>query len=222
VANEAAGGQPTDREEISRQRFLAQATVAMGGAVGVGLVIAILPTLWPKPELIDANKGFSPIKPDDFAALKASLDKPVKINFAKRVTDGYLVEDQDYYVWGIHMTPEEEQTFKSERPELFDPKSSGFVPFPVGTLGFVMFSSLCPHLNCKYDWDDSLKGFLCPCHGSQFTKTGVHIRDKNGNYIGPSPRGLDPVPFQEQNGVAQVEWIKFKANEPGRIIVSYF
>ena len=209
-------------EEMGRLRFLAEATVVLGGVVGLGLVVAILPPLWPKPELINANKGFSPIKPDEFAQLKSSIDKPVKINFQKRVVDGYLTEDNDYYVWGIHMTPAEEQQFKTERPDLFDPKMVGDVTFPVGTMGFVMFSSLCPHLNCKFDWDDSLKGFLCPCHGSQFSKLGVHMRDAQGNYIGPSPRGLDPVPFQEQNGVAQVEWVKYKANEPNRLIVSYF
>ncbi len=44
-------------EEIGRSRFLAQATIVMGGAVGLGLVIPIGAGLWPKPELINANKG---------------------------------------------------------------------------------------------------------------------------------------------------------------------
>jgi Rieske Fe-S protein len=222
VVDDAPADQATDKEDIKRQRFLAQATVVLGGVVGVGLLVSLAPTLWPKPELIDANRGFSPIKPDEFSLLKAAIDKPVKINFQKRVVDGYLVEDQNYYVWGIHMTPQEEQQFKTERSDLFDPNLRGDVTFPVGTMGFVLFSSLCPHLNCKFDWDDSLKGFLCPCHGSQFSKLGVHIRDASGNYIGPSPRGLDPVPFQEQNGLAKVEWVKYRADEPSRLIVSYF
>lgn len=222
VTDDATASQGTDKEEMNRQRFLAQATVVLGGAVGVGLLVSLVPTLVPTPELINANKGFSPIKPEEFAKLKASIDKPVKINFRKRVVDGYLTEDNDYYVWGIHMTADEEQKFKSERPDLFDPTLIGDVKFPVMSMGFVMFSSLCPHLNCKFDWDDSLKGFLCPCHGSQFTKFGAHARDSKGNFIGPTPRGLDPVPFEEQNGSAQVEWVKYQANEPSRIIVSYF
>lgn len=222
MADDATAGQGLDREEMNRQRFLAQATVVLGGAVGAGLLLSLAPTLWPKPELINANKGFSPIKPDEFAQLKASLDKPVKINFRKHVVDGYLTVDDDYYVWGIHMTPAEEQKFKADRPDLFDPKLRGDVNFPIAAMGFVMFSSLCPHLNCKFDWDDSLKGFLCPCHGSQFSKFGVHLKNPSGQLIGPSPRGLDPVPFEEQNGTAQVEWVKYKANEPSRIIVAYF
>ena len=208
-------------EEIGRSRFLAQATIVMGGVVGLGLTIPLLGALWPKPELINANKGWSSLKPDEFAALKASLDKPVKLNFVKKaVTDGYLPPtDQDYYVWGIHMTPEEEQRFRDERPDLFD--TGGAVDFAVGTLGFALFSSLCPHLNCKYDWDPGLKAFLGPCHGSQFSRLGAHMKNASGQYIGPSPRGLDPVPFREQSGAAEVEWVKFKANQPDRLIVAY-
>ncbi len=139
----------------------------------------------------------------------------------KGVADGYLVSDNDYYVWGIHMTAEEEKNFKQQRPDLFDVKGGGSVPFEVVTMGFVMFSSLCPHLNCKYAWDDGLKAFLCPCHGSQFNKVGAHMRNAQGQLIGPSPRGLDPVPFREQAGIAEVEWVKYAANAPSRMIVSY-
>lgn len=213
---------PGTPEEIGRRRFMAEATIALGGIVGLGLVIPLLATLWPRPELLNANKGFSPLSPDEFKALQASLDKPIKINFVKKgVTDGYLVSDNDYYVWGLHMTAAEEADFRAQRPDLFDPKLQGDVTFPVGTLGIVLFSSLCPHLNCKFDWDDSIKAFLCPCHGSQFTKYGVHMRKPDGQFIGPSPRNLDPVPFREERGVAEVEWVKYLANTPSRLIVSY-
>jgi Rieske Fe-S protein len=215
-------GQPEPQDETNRRRFLVQATVAMGTVVGLGMVVPLAPTLWPKPELINANKGWSPLTKAEFAQLKASLDKPVKINFVKKnVTDGYLVSDNDYYVWGVHMTAAEESKFRQERPDLFDPKLRGDVNFDVGTLGFVLFSSLCPHLNCKYAWDDGLKAFLCPCHGSQFSKSGVHMRKPSGEFIGPSPRDLDPIPFREQGGIAEVEWVKYKANESSRIIVAY-
>jgi Rieske Fe-S protein len=30
----------------------------------------------------------------------------------------------------------------------------------------------CPHLGCYYNFDDGLKHFLCPCHGSQFALDG--------------------------------------------------
>jgi len=207
-------------EEMGRLRFMAQATVALGGIVGLGLAIPFAGALWPKQDLLDANKGWSDITPDAFAALKASIDKPVKIHFTKKdVQDGYLVSDQDYYVWGIRMTPEEEQSFQEQRPDLFT--GGGKVDFPVVTMGFAMFSSVCPHLQCKFAWDDDLKAFLCPCHGSQFSRLGVHMKHPNGVPIGPAPRGLDPIPFREQSGVAQIEWVKYFANVPYRLIVSY-
>ena len=213
---------PDAQEEMGRLRFMAQFTVAAGSFVGLGLVIPLLATLWPRPELLNANKGWSPISKDEFDKLKASLDKPVKIHFTKKgVIDGYLVSDQDYYVWGVHMTSAEEAKFRQERSDLFTPKLLGDVTFPVLTMGFVLFSSICPHLQCKFDWDDSLRAFLCPCHGSQFNKYGAHMKKPDGSYIGPAPRGLDPVPFREQSGIADVEWVKYFANVPYRMIVSY-
>lgn len=207
---------------MGRLRFLAQATVALGSVVGLGLIIPLAATLWPKSELLSANKGWSPLAKDEFDKLKASLDKPIKIHFQKKgVVDGYLVSDQDYYVWGVHMTPDEEKTFQAKRPDLFDPKLRGDVTFPVGVMGFAMLSSVCPHLGCKPDWDDGLKGFLCPCHGSQFDKYGAQRRNPDGSPIGPALRGLDPVPFREQSGIAEVEWVKYFANVPYRLIVSY-
>jgi len=223
VAHETSQSQQPDApEEIGRTRFLAEATVALGSVVALGLIIPLAGTLWPKSELLNANKGWSDISKDEFDALKASIDKPVKINFQKKgVVDGYLVSDEDYYVWGVHMTPAEEAQFKQERPDLFDPGKLGDVKFPVVTMGFVLFSSVCPHLQCKFAWDDGLKAFLCPCHGSQFSKFGMHMKRPDGSFIGPAPRGLDPVPFREQNGIAQVEWVKYFANVPYRMIVSY-
>jgi Rieske Fe-S protein len=223
VSNEAKAYQdPGSPEDVSRRAFLARATIFAGSVVGLGLTIPLVASLVPKPELVDANKGFSQLNKDEFAQLEQSIDKPVKIFFSKPVVNGYLREDTDYYVWGLKLSDADAQKLREERPEFFNPTHMGDVDYPVGNLNFVMFSSLCPHLNCKYDWDDSLKAFLCPCHGSQFNKYGKHMKTASGQYIGPAPRGLDPLPFQEQNGIAQVEWIKFAANTPDVIRMSYW
>ena len=60
-------------------------------------------------------------------------------------------------------------------------------------MGFVIFSPICPHLGCYYNWSDAQNKFMCPCHGSQYTFDGTHI-------AGPAPRGLDPLPLREQSG----------------------
>jgi Rieske Fe-S protein len=220
VSNEAkAYKDPGTPEEISRRAFLARATIFSGTVIGIGLTIPLVGSLVPKSELVDANKGFAPLNKDEFAQLEQSIDKPVKIFFSKLVVNGYMKEDTEYYVWGLKLSDGELQEMRQERPELFTPDAMGY---PVGNLNFVMFSSLCPHLNCKYDWDTGLKAFLCPCHGSQFSKYGKHMKNAAGKFIGPAPRGLDPLPFSEEGGVAQVEWIKFAANTPDMIRMSYW
>jgi len=213
---------PGTPEEIGRRAFLARATIFTGTIVGLGLAVPLIATLVPKPELVDANKGFDPLNKDEFAQLMSTLDKPVKIFFNKLVTDGYYKTNNEYYVWGVKLGPGELQTLQSERPELFGPAAQAALGFDVGTLGFVMWSPLCPHLNCKYDWDDGLGGFLCPCHGSQFSKLGRHKKAPDGRFIGPAPRGLDPLPFREQSGMAEVEWVKYSANTPDIVRVSYW
>ena len=57
----------------------------------------------------------------------------------------------------------------------------------------------CPHLGCTVPWrgdavsphdDDSRRGnFICPCHGSTYTKAGVR-------YFGPAPRSLDTMEIE--------------------------
>jgi len=54
----------------------------------------------------------------------------------------------------------------------------------------------CPHLGCTVPWrgdfvsphdDDQRRGdFLCPCHGSTYTKAGVR-------FFGPAPRSMDTM-----------------------------
>lgn len=209
-------------EEISRRQFLARASIFTGSVVGLGLAVPLIASLIPKPELVDANKGFSPLNAGEFAQLERSASKPVKIFFTKLVTDGFYKTDTDYYVWGIKLGPADMDQFRGERPDLFSMQAGQTLGFTVGTLGFVMWSPLCPHLNCKYDWNDSLNAFLCPCHGSEFSRFGQHKKSSSGQFIGPAPRGLDPLPFKEQSGMAQVEWVKYAPNTPSIIRVSYW
>ncbi len=46
------------------------------------------------------------------------------------------------------------------------------------------FSPRCTHLGCAYHWDQAKDVFVCPCHGSVFSKTGEVL-------AGPAPRPLD-------------------------------
>jgi cytochrome b6-f complex iron-sulfur subunit len=58
--------------------------------------------------------------------------------------------------------------------------------------GLVALYKKCPHLGCSVPWreDASFKGlrgvFLCPCHGSTYTRAGVRV-------FGPAPRSMDTM-----------------------------
>jgi len=56
----------------------------------------------------------------------------------------------------------------------------------------------CPHLGCTVPWRDQVHAkdplkrrgnFICPCHGSSYTKAGVR-------YFGPAPRSLDTMEIE--------------------------
>ncbi len=46
------------------------------------------------------------------------------------------------------------------------------------------FVPSCTHLGCAYAWQANRAAFVCPCHGSVFSKSGQVL-------IGPAPRPLD-------------------------------
>lgn len=196
-------------EEISRRTFMANATLTIGGIIGVVLAIPIVGSLIPTSS---SSKGsWSPLTAAELASLQAATSKPVKMTFTLKFTDGYLPEQAaEEYVWGIKI---DEAKFKAARPDIYA-TPGGNVDYPAVNLGFVVFSPICPHLGCRFDWSEGASKFLCPCHGSQYNFDGTHV-------AGPAPRGLDPLPLREQTGAAAVTWIQYAPNVPSRIIISY-
>ena len=204
---------PGTPEEISRRTFLARATIVLGNVVALGVAIPSIISLIPTGKVLAGSKQWWPLNKSEMAQLQAATDKPIKVFFNRRIIDGYLEAQTNDYVYGVKLAPGEEQQMRADRPDLFnDPR--GEVPYPVVNMGFVMFSPICPHLGCHYDWNEAAGKFICPCHGSVYSKFGKHL-------AGPAPRGLDPLPFQETSGIAEVTWIRFKTAEPARLVVSY-
>jgi Rieske Fe-S protein len=208
----SAYDEPGTPEEISRRSFMAHATLAIGGIIGLGLVIPIVGSLLPES---GSTKGtWSPLTADELKSLQEATSKPVKLEFQLKSKDSYLPEQSNgEYVWGIKT---DKQKFESLRTDL--PKS-GTLPYfdgsyDVVSMNFVILSPICPHLGCRPVWNDSVTRFQCPCHGSQFKFSGEH-------YSGPAPRGMDPLPFKEQSGVANIMWIRYESGVPSRVIISY-
>jgi menaquinol-cytochrome c reductase iron-sulfur subunit len=75
-----------------------------------------------------------------------------------------------------------------------------------------VYSPLCPHLNCRYNFDGSKDVFACPCHGSVFNEGGKCI-------AGPAPRPLDTLPYKIEGGELYVKWELYKAGVPEKVEV---
>ena len=76
---------------------------------------------------------------------------------------------------------------------------------------FTVFSPICPHLGCAYNWNNQKRLFICPCHGSVYTITGKVV-------AGPAPRPLDTLPIKIVNGNLYVKYEKFRLGIPEKVL----
>jgi Rieske Fe-S protein len=109
---------------------------------------------------------------------------PIEVTFGDHTSDAYLRQDVLRHAWAVR-------------------QASGDI---------VVFSPICPHLGCLYNWDAPAGRFVCPCHGSQFGTDGKVL-------AGPAPRPLDPLPSRTQDGVLSVRWEQFKSGIATRELV---
>jgi len=116
------------------------------------------------------------------AALQKST--PTDLNFADQKVDGFIRETALRSVWAVKNTDTD----------------------------ITVFSPICPHLGCRYDWEAQSDHFVCPCHGSVFGKDGKVL-------AGPAPRPLDTLPTKIENGDLYVEWEQFKVGTSQKVTV---
>ena len=200
---------PGTPEEVTRRTFMANATLTIGGIIGVALAIPLVGSLLPLGAKEEGK--WTPLTEAEFADLQKAAENPVKLSFNLTAKDSYLPsQTSENYVWGIKT---DEAAFKKARPDVYDnPKSA--VAYPAINMNFVIFSPICPHLGCRFNWKAEDKKFECPCHGSQFTFEGEHVS-------GPANRGLDPLPLREQSGKAEIQWVRYAPTIGDRIVISY-
>ncbi len=55
--------------------------------------------------------------------------------------------------------------------------------------GLAAVHSACTHLECLFNWNSEAGEFICPCHGSRFSKEGKVLN-------GPATRDLERFPIQ--------------------------
>ena len=62
----------------------------------------------------------------------------------------------------------------------------------------------CTHLGCVVPWDAMQGKFVCPCHGSQYDRTGAVLRGP-----APGPLKLAKVGVEEETGKVLMEpWVE--------------
>jgi menaquinol-cytochrome c reductase iron-sulfur subunit len=76
-----------------------------------------------------------------------------------------------------------------------------------------VFSPMCTHLGCYYQWNQTADRFECPCHGSLFSPDGKVLG-------GPAPRPLDTLPSKVEHGDLLVEWIRYRPGIPEKIPIA--
>ena len=108
---------------------------------------------------------------------KLSVGKPTKLTFESVDKQAYITNSVVYDIWVTKLAQDKA----------------------------VVYSPLCPHLNCRYTFVDEL--YKCPCHGSVFNGEGKCI-------AGPSPRPLDTLPYKVEAGELYVKWELYKAGIP--------
>jgi len=210
---------PGTAEEQSRRQFLANATIAIGGVIGLVLTVPLVGSLIPESLLESSSSGiggaWSDLGKDGIRKVDSKPGTPISLTVTLDNKDGYFPPaSQEESVWAVRMSDEQAKKFKTERPDLFG-NSSQELKYPAVVMNYVVFSPICTHLGCRYEWNADATRFICPCHGSQFDGTyGTKL-------AGPAPRGLDPLPFREKSGQAQVTWIQYKSGTPDRVIVAY-
>jgi len=103
------------------------------------------------------------------------LGQPAVLSFTDQSSEGYLRETVVRNVWAVKRSADE----------------------------VTVFSPICTHLGCRYDWEPNSGRFLCPCHGSLFGLDGKAL-------AGPAPRPLDTLPVKIENGELFVEWERYE------------
>lgn len=128
----------------SRRRFLARATIALGGIVGVVTAIPLVRYFWHPVGRRTVRSTAEPIDVMAVAELPAD-GVPIKVTVA---ADG--VRD----AWNVA-----------------DNVPLGAVWLRNDGTSISCFSSVCPHLGCAIDFDGA--DYRCPCHKSAFGLDGA-------------------------------------------------
>ena len=109
------------------------------------------------------------------AAINSIPDgSPVNLSFVMTEEDAFIKNNVEHKVWTVKKSDSD----------------------------ITVYSPICPHLGCRYQWHPDRNLFICPCHHSEFNIDGKVVS-------GPAPRPLDTLPKKIVNENLFVLWERF-------------
>ena len=178
------GKRNTNNGRISRRTFFRSSAAAIGSFLTIMIGFPLIDSLISSSKAV-MKRTFNKLGP--ISSLQNSFKpvlQPTRMSFSKTNRDAFVTTREPEQVWIIKKATDDVR----------------------------VFSPVCPHLGCRYNWDETKKLFVCPCHNSVFTIEGDVVS-------GPAPRGLDELPAEIRDESLYVEYEKFESGIPGKIII---
>jgi menaquinol-cytochrome c reductase iron-sulfur subunit len=169
---------------VSRRTFFKSVSIGIGSALAIVLGYPLIASIVSKSKAV-AAKVFSNLGPIN--SIRNSFfpaEQPTKLNFSNTVQDAFISKINPEQVWVVKKSPE----------------------------NIKVYSPVCPHLGCRYNWDEARKQFVCPCHKSVYGIDGKVVS-------GPAPRGLDELPTEIKNQNLYVKYEEFQVGIPQKIVI---
>ncbi len=149
----------------------------------IGLFSSLIGAALAIPFLSAVIGGSSRSKTGDYSSVGAvgplPVGTPVDIAYTEMGFDAYLSQETVHHIWVVKRSASD----------------------------IVVYSPICPHLGCRYEWDSGDSTFKCPCHGSVYKIDGTVV-------AGPAPRPMDTLPSEVKQGTLYVKWEQFKVGTP--------
>ena len=85
--------------------------------------------------------------------------------------------------------------------------------FREGDETVLAWSTVCPHLGCRIDWEAGRDAFFCPCHASVFAADG-----SRENAI--SPRDMDRLETEVRDDTVWVRYLEYKTGTAEQVPIA--
>jgi len=171
-------------KDISRRSFFKSVSIGLAAAISFILGFPFIESVVTKTKKV-ANKIYSKLAPvRSIPNSFAPIENPSKLHFVQTKEDAFIKTIAQEDVWVVKKADDE----------------------------ITVFSPICPHLGCRYSWNEDQKLFICPCHNSVYTIEGKVVS-------GPAPRGLDTLPIKIKDEKLYVLYERFEVGVPQKIMI---